>query len=178
MQVSIAVKHIIDSGVTSLLDLDEPGWRAVFGTGKPIHGGRRLFASVSCKFVLDTRMRLQHLLIVDDPWADQYPCDTWDLRLLGITEGRVRYLRLGAIAQPWLRELAKRWCRWRLARGLSPDTVGGNLAGVADFAAHLHIHHGHNDGHDGSARGGPSDLTRERIESWLAGGRRRGHIGG
>ena len=28
-------------------------------------------------------------------------------------------MRFGGIPQPWLKDLAKRWCRWRLATGLS-----------------------------------------------------------
>jgi integrase len=169
VQVSIAVKHIVDSGVTSLLDLDEPGWRAVFGTGKPIYGGRRLFASVSCKFVLDTRMRLVQLLIADDPWADQYPRDSWDLRLLGIVEGRIRFMHFAGIPQLWLRQVTKRWCRWRLARGITPGTVARNAIGMACFGQHLAVHM--------AAQAGPDQLTRERIESWLATGPLRDHVG-
>jgi integrase len=168
--VTIAVKRLADSGVVSILDLDEDGWRTFFGTNRRIYAGKRVYASVSLKFVLDTRIRLQRLLIAADPWADQYPRDVWDLRLLGITAARLRFLRFGAIPQPWLRELARRWCRWRLARGLNPDTVHGNLTGVSSFAAHLA-------GHAGPAAE-PADLTREAIESWLAGGRPTGHISG
>lgn len=168
--VTIAVKRLADSGVASILDLDEDGWRTLFGTNRRVYAGRRVYASVSLKFVLDTRIRLQRLLIAADPWADQYPRDTWDLRLLGITTAGLRYLRFAGIPQPWLRELARRWCRWRLARGLSVDTVHGNLLGLTSFAAHLasHTH----------AAGGPATLTREAIEAWLAGGRPAGHIGG
>jgi integrase len=169
--VTVAVKRVADSGVGSLLDLDEPGWRRVFGAGRRIPSGQRNYASVSLRFVLDTRQRLQLLLIADDPWADQYPRDTWDLRLLGVgSELRLRWLRFDHIPQTWLRALTKRWCRWRLGRGLSPATVGGDLAGMTSFAHHL------------AARtpreGGAADLTRERIEEWIATRPSRGHVGG
>jgi len=168
--VTVAVKRLVDSGVTSVLDLDEDGWRTFFGTNRRIYAGRRRYASVSLRFVLDTRIRLQQLLIAADPWADQYPRDVWDLRLLNITAAGLRFLRFADIPQPWLGELARRWCRWRLAKGLSPDTVHGNLRGVRSFAAHLGTHAG--------PTAGPGELNREAIESWLAGGRPTGHIGG
>lgn len=169
LQVTTAVKHIIDAGVSSLLDLDEPGWRQVFGAGRRIPCGQRNYASISLRFVLDTRQRLIQLLIADDPWADQYPRDTWDLRLLGIPAGQPRLMHFAGIPQPWLRQTAKRWCRWRLARGVTAETVARNAIGLAGFGQYL------------AARGGPetqpADLTRERIESWLATGPLRDHIG-
>lgn len=157
-----AVKRVAEAGVASLLELDEPGWRRAFDAGqRRMPSGRRDYASVSLRFVLDTRQRLQQLLIAEDPWADQYPREVWDLRLLGIgPESRVRRLRFDGIGQPWLRDLVKRWCRWRLGRRLSPQTVHGNVAAMTTFAQHL------------AARirldGGPADLTRERIEEWIA----------
>jgi integrase len=168
--VTIAVKRLVDSGVVSILDWDEDAWRTFFGTNRRIYEGKRLFASVSLKFVLDTRIRLQRLLIAGDPWADQYPRDVWDLRLLGLTAAGLRYLRFGGIPQPWLRDLTRRWCRWRLARGLSVGTVHSNVLGMTSFATHLATH--------ADLAAGPATLTREAIEAWLAGGRLAGHIGG
>ncbi|ROO59112.1 site-specific recombinase XerD [Micromonospora sp. Llam0] len=169
LQVTTAVKHIVDAGVTSLLDLDEPGWRKVFGAGRRIPCGQRDYASVSLRFVLDTRMRLIQLLIADDPWADQYPRDTWDLRLLGIPAGQPRLMHFGGIPQLWLRGVAKRWCRWRLARGVKASTVARNAIGVACFGRHLAAHAG--------SQARPADLTRERIESWLPTVAVRDHVG-
>ncbi|RQW98745.1 site-specific recombinase [Micromonospora inaquosa] len=168
--VTLAVKRLADAGVTSILDLDEDGWRTFFGTNRRIYEGKRLYASVSLKFVLDTRIRLQRLLIGDDPWADQYPREVWDLRLLGVAAAGLRFLRFGGIAQPWLGELARRWCRWRLAQGLTVSTVHSNLLGLTSFAARFAAHAG--------PAAGPEQLTRQEIESWLAGGRPAGHIGG
>ncbi|MBN1173222.1 MAG: tyrosine-type recombinase/integrase [Micromonosporaceae bacterium] len=165
LQVTTAVKHIVDAGVTSLLDLDEPGWRRVFGAGRRIPCGQRDYTSISLRFVLDTRMRLQQLLIAEDPWADQYPRDTWDLRLLGIPVGQPRWMHFSAIPQPWLKDTVKRWCRWRMSRKLSTGTVVRNAIGIAAFAGYL------------DARAAPADLTRERIEAWLATGPLRDHIG-
>ena len=131
-----AVRLARESGVESLLDL----------------------TATEC-FLLDTRFRLEAILIEDDPWADQYPRDSWDLRLLGMRNGQVRHLRFEPIAQPWLRDLAKRWCRWQLSRGLSPVTVAAYLAGCRRFARYLE---------QICPGAAPEDLTRTRIEAWLA----------
>ena len=39
------------------------------------------------------------------------------------------FLRFAAIPQPWLRDLAKRWVRWRLSTGLCLDAGGGRPPG-------------------------------------------------
>lgn len=169
LQVTSAVNRIAGSGVVSLLDLDEAGWRAVFGAGRRLPGGQRDYASISLRFVLDTRQRLIELLIAEDPWADQYPRNTWDLRLLGVPAGQPRFMHFGDIEQPWLRDVTKRWCRWRLARGTKAHTVARNAIGVADFGRHLVAREGPD--------APPSRLTREHIESWLATSPLRDRVG-
>jgi integrase len=149
-----AVNLARTSGVESLLDLTTAEWNMRLG------GARlRSFGSMARCFLLDTRFRLEALLIEDDPWADQYPRDSWDLRLLGMRSGQVRHLRFEPIAQPWLRNLTKRWCRWQLSRGLSPVTVTAYLAGCRRLAGYLELT---------CPGAGPEGLTRTRIEAWLA----------
>jgi integrase len=144
-----AAGWVRESGVSSLLDLSEEQWRDRVGHGQSVSVLARVF-------ILDTRFRLQLLLIGDDPWADQYPRGEWDLRLLGIDSEDVRRLRFGPIPQPWLRDLAKRWCRWRLSRGIAPVTVRTDLAALHSLARHL------------PATAGPGSLGREQLEGWLA----------
>ena len=50
-------------------------------------------------------------------WDVEYPRDVWRLRNLGIDSPHA-HLRFDRIPQPWLRELAKRWARWRLGTGI------------------------------------------------------------
>lgn len=151
--VVTAVNWVRNSQVDSLLAWSQAQWRDHVAA----HRGSMEIAARA--FLLDTRFRLEALLIAADPWADQFPRDVWDLRHLGITHPEVRYLRFGRIAQPWLAALAKRWCRWRLARGLSPSTVAIGLAGVAALAVHLQ---------QAAPDAQPYDLSRARIEAWLA----------
>ena len=46
-------------------------------------------------------------------------------------------LRFDRIAQPWLRELGKRWIRFRLCGGRNVGTVVGNLAALTRFSEFL-----------------------------------------
>ena len=56
-------------------------------------------------------------------WDAEYARDTWRLRRLGIECEDRATIRFGGIPQPWLKTLAKRWARWRLATGLHPATA-------------------------------------------------------
>lgn len=150
-----AVTWAARAPVVSLTDWSEDRWRDYVAPAGP--GGQRHGHNVvAFRFIADTRFALEHLLIADDPWADQYPRETWDLRHLALAEGEARYLRFGGIAQQWLSELVKRWCRWRISTNISVNTVANNLRSLTHLARHL------------PPNAAPADLTRTRIESWLA----------
>ncbi len=53
----------------------------------------------------------------DNPWDLEYGRDVWRLRALGIHNVNRAHLSFAEIPQQWLKELAKRWARWRLATG-------------------------------------------------------------
>ncbi|MEV8632644.1 tyrosine-type recombinase/integrase [Streptosporangium sp. NPDC051023] len=151
--VVTAVNWVRRLGVTSLLDYTEGEWRQQLGSH------RHAFDVIARVFLLDTRFRLEALVMDGDPWADQYPRDVWDLRHLGFQNEDARHMRFSLIPQPWLRELAKRWCRLRLSKGLAPVTVARDLVNCTAFATHL-----------AAAVPGaqPEDLTRSRLEAWMA----------
>ncbi|MFD8532266.1 tyrosine-type recombinase/integrase [Streptosporangium canum] len=151
--VVTAVGWMRRMGVSSLLDHTEAEWR------ERLSGHRNEHDVISRVFLLDTRFRLEALLIGDDPWTDQYPRDTWDLRHLGHGNNEVRYMRFGLIPQPWLRELAKRWCRLRLSKGLASTTVARDLVNCTAFAEYFA---------KTNPDAKPEDLIRSRIEAWLA----------
>ncbi len=146
-----ASRMIRAAGVSSLLDLDDQAWRAATTKGRPGDQGPR-------SFLLDTCFHLRGLLI-EDPWADQYPRAVWDLRVLRLDRG-IRYLRFDGITQGWLREAVKRWCRWRLSRGLAPATVNRDRHACRQLSEHL----ARVGGHDVA----PAVLTRQVLESWFA----------
>jgi len=70
-------------------------------------------------------------------WEAEYPRDIWRLRNLGICDGPTARLHFDRIPQPWLRDLVKRWTRWRLATSLSAGTAGRGVRALARFGALL-----------------------------------------
>lgn len=153
--VSSAVRLLENSRMESLLDLTYEEWHQHLG------GDRlRSFNSMARNFLLDTRFSLEVLLIEDDPWSDQFSRDIWDLRLLGFPAGSgIRRLRFGPIVQPWLKDLVKRWCRWRLSQGQALSTVSRYVAGCVLFSCYLT---------QMGTISSPEDLTRLHLEGWLA----------
>ena len=127
-----AVRHARAVGVTSLLDLTEQQWR---------HSARSQ-ASQSALFLLDARDALESLRD-GTGWEIEYPKDVWRLhKLPGITIPAGRpcpraRLRFDRITQPWLRELAKRWTRLRLACGLSIGAARGGVDALTCFGRFL-----------------------------------------
>jgi integrase len=77
-------------------------------------------------------------------WEVEYPREVWRLhRLPGLTRSPGKspharmHLRFDRIAQPWLRDLVKRWARLRLSSGLSPGTVQSDVHGLIRFSTFL-----------------------------------------
>jgi integrase len=71
------------------------------------------------------------------PWDVEYDRDVWRLRKLGI-DGRHRaHLRFEEIPQPWLKELAKRWARWRLTTGQVAEAAAVGIRAVTRFGVFL-----------------------------------------
>jgi integrase len=118
------------SGVLSLLDWPMPRWVEYFDANHGAqHGQNGQFAFL--------RYAYQHLedLHCGSGWESEFPRDVWELRRLGI-EGRKR-LRFDGISQPWLRELAKRFARWRLSIGRSPIQTYVDVQAVTRLARFL-----------------------------------------
>jgi integrase len=127
-----AVRHVKAMGVTSLLDWSEQQWRR--------SAGSRALESVL--FLVDARDALESLRD-GTGWEIEYPRDVWRLhKLTGITAPAGRpcphaRLRFDRIAQPWLRELAKRWTRLRLVSGLSIGAARAGVDALICFSAFL-----------------------------------------
>lgn len=108
------------------------------------------------RFTLDSLEDLQHGV----GWDSEYPRDVWRLRRLGYQDATLAHLRFDTIDPPWLRDLAKRWLRWRLSTGLSITQAGKDVLGLRRFAAFLADTH--------TACPTPAALDRELIERYLA----------
>jgi integrase len=118
------------SPVASLLDWPIERWVEFFDANHSAkHGqnGQVAFLRYAYRCLED--------LLCGSGWEAEFPRDVWELRRLGI-EGRKR-LRFDGIPQPWLRPLAKRFARWRLSIGRSPNQAYIDTQAVSRLARFL-----------------------------------------
>jgi integrase len=149
-----AVSAATAAGVTSLLDWDEDQWRRHRAPGV------RTFKSASPARALIIYARRQaEGLAFGRGWDAEYPRDTWRLRNLGI-DSHAATIQFAGIPQPWLKDLAKRWCRHRLASGISAGEPARAARIIARFGAWL----ASPDVNVTSAAG----ITRPLLERYLA----------
>ena len=124
--VMIMVRTLAASGASSLLDRTEQEWRKEFG-------GKRSNAAALLAW---SRRQLTDLA-EGTGWEAEFPRDTWQMHRLGF-EGR-RVQDFSGIPQSQLKDLAKRWIRWRLSTGLGLDAGGSRpLLALTRFARFLH----------------------------------------
>ena len=118
------VRFLAATGVTSLLDRSESDWRRQIGRPAPKDANQRALLVYARRKVED--------LADAGGWEAEYPRDTWLLRRLGFPGDQV--LNLTDIPQQWLRDLVKRWVRWRLGTGLGLEAVRRGLLALTRFA--------------------------------------------
>ena len=70
-------------------------------------------------------------------WDREYGRDVWRPGELGITDRGIAHISFTGIPQPWLKDLAKRWARWRLSAGQVAETAALSVRAVGRFAAFL-----------------------------------------
>jgi integrase len=147
--VRAMITWLAGSGAGSLLDHDERGWR----DSCPPQSARSRHAVT----LLVHAHRKVTTLAEGEGWDNEYPRDTWMLRRLGIDSERGT-LQFAGISQPWLKDLAKRWTRWRLSTELSAVTCYSGIQAITGLSATL------------AAAGitGPGQLDRDVIERHLA----------
>jgi integrase len=148
-----AVSFTAGAGVASLLDWDEDRWRQ----HKPPPGEPGMFATTPRSLIIYARRQIEGLAF-GHGWDVEYPRDTWRLRNLGIQDP-IAHVRFGGIPQPWLKDLAKRWCRHRLAVGLKPGSPARGARVLAHFGSWLA-------GQDENAS--IETVTRPLLERYLA----------
>jgi hypothetical protein len=127
-----AVGFLAASEMVSLLDHTEAQWRALAEAELPRDPAAGRFVIYASRRVAD--------LAEGRGWETEFARDVWLMRRLGGPGNQT--LDFTGIPQPWLRELAKRWLRTRLAAGLNLETVRRGLRSLTGFAAfceRLHI---------------------------------------
>jgi integrase len=146
LMVNNVVRVLAASGASSLLDRTEQEWRKPFGKGRPN----------AASLIVWSRRQIVDLA-EGSGWDAEYGRDTWHMHRLGFT---VRHtISFAGIPQPWLKDLAKRWIRWRLSTGLGLASGGERpvhtLAHFGSFLAARDIT-------------GPAEVDRTVIEAYLA----------
>ncbi|MGH3633241.1 MAG: tyrosine-type recombinase/integrase, partial [Mycobacterium sp.] len=100
-------------GVTSLLDRSPESWMAYLG-----FSSERGY--IERRFLLDAIGYLRDL-VEGVGWDAEFPRDVWLLRRLGFP-GRDTRFGFTGVEPVWLRQLTKRWARWRLSTGIAVAT--------------------------------------------------------
>jgi hypothetical protein len=122
------VRFLTGVAESSLLDLSEEQWRTRIGRPAPKDSNPRALLAYARRGLED--------LVIGTGWTAEYPRDQWRLRRLGVTDTD-RTLVFDQIPQPQLRELAKRWARWRISCGLGYVAVRRGITAVTRFAGFL-----------------------------------------
>ena len=121
------VRMLAEADVASLLDHDEHAWNERVPSLINDNRARGLFG-YAYRAIAD--------LAEASGWEAEFGRDVWRMRRLGYDGDRT--LRFGGIPQPWLRDLAKRWIRWRLSSGLGLEAGGGRpVVVITRFARFL-----------------------------------------
>ena len=152
-RVKAAIKLLGEAGAWSVLDRSPEAWSLLASSW-----GWRDLGCIA--FV-----RYAHALVADldgEPApTDEYERDTWDSRRLGIPTRPPNYrISFGAITQPWLKEAAKAWARFRLATGRAVTTVAQDVLGLAWFSRFL--------AKERLRARGEAVIARPLIESYLS----------
>jgi integrase len=125
--VMLLVRALAAANVSSLLERTEDEWRTQIGRPAPKDSNMRALLIYARRQVAD--------LVEAGGWETEFGREVWQMRRLGFT-GNQR-LDFTGIGQPWLRELVKRWLRWRLAAGLGLEAARRGLRALIRFARFL-----------------------------------------
>jgi integrase len=131
MEAQRAVNFTANAGVTSLLDWDEDKWKH----HKPQASWQGASVTAPRSPIIYARRQAEGLAF-GRGWDVEYPRDTWRLRNLGIKDPAA-HVRFGGIPQPWLKDLARRWCRWRLSTGISAGQAARGARVITRFGTWL-----------------------------------------
>ncbi|MBA2322744.1 MAG: tyrosine-type recombinase/integrase, partial [Pseudonocardiales bacterium] len=122
--VMALVRLLAATNAGSLLERTGDQWRTQIGRPAPKDGGPRALLIYARRQVCD--------LADAGGWEAEFDRDVWQMRRLGFTGNQ--QLRFTRIPQPWLRDLVKRWLRWRLGTGLGLTVASRGLLALTRFA--------------------------------------------
>jgi integrase len=143
------LRYLAQTNATSLLDHSAEYWIAATRLGGT--STVRAFVRFAVECVLDARD--------GTGWDSEYEADVWRLARLGLSVSRRARLEFRPITPTWLRQLAKRWMRWRISCGLALGQIRKDMVSLTRLARHT----------PALARSaGSQRLDRTAIEQYLA----------
>ncbi|MEV0754240.1 tyrosine-type recombinase/integrase [Streptosporangium sp. NPDC050280] len=153
--LELVVRLAAASGARSLLQWSKEVWDEKFHAFTPrAHGNANAIPLGFLRFARRKVDDLAHGL----GWEAEYERDVWDLHRVGI-HAQSRRVRFDAISQPWLRQLVKRWARWKLTTDVSPVHVARSVTHLGRFATFLQ---------EGGKVQVLAQVNREMIERFVA----------
>jgi integrase len=132
--LAVVLRVAARSGASSLLNWPQATWDAKFAelTPRTVSNAN----AIPLGFLRFARQRIDDLAH-GQGWDAEYPRDVWDLHRVGIVHHQARRIRFDRIPQPWLRDLVKRWVRWKLTTDVSPVHVARSTTYLVRFALFL-----------------------------------------
>lgn len=140
----------VDITTVSLLDHPMQDWLARLPAGA-LTTSPRAFLGYAIRCLLDVRD--------GTGWDSEYPRDVWLLRRLGVAAGHGARLDFTPVQPRWLRDLAKRWCRWRISCGIGLGQLRKDLIAIARLSRLTP---------ELTSSPGPTVLDRAALEAYLA----------
>jgi len=142
------VKFLASCDVASLLQMSEQQWRTRIGRPAPKDSNPRALLVYAHRKIED--------LADAEGWDAEYPRDIWRLRRLGFDGNQT--LNFETIPQQQIRDLAKRWLRWRLSAGLGLEAARRGLRALTRFTRFC----------DRAGVTGLAGIDRPMLERYLA----------
>ena len=142
--------HLAASGAGSLLERPLAEWLAGLPAAAALHTPRA-FLGYAIECLLDLRDGAG--------WDSEYQRDVWRLRRLGVSGHDGARLDFTAVQPVWLRDLAKRWCRWRMSCGVGLGQLRSDrlaIVRLSQFTPGL------------ASSSGPGVFDRAVLEAYLA----------
>jgi integrase len=159
-----ALRRVRESGISSILDRDDEYWYQLARSRRRTPDsekfrGRYEALVVYAREVVET-------LRDGRGWEVEYQRDIWrvwqlpDVKTSAARPNRRGRLRFDRITQPWLRDLGKRWVRWRLVSGAAVATAYSDVLALTRFSEFLAA--------VVPGVGGLTDVDRALLERYLA----------
>jgi integrase len=154
------VRWVLDEGAESILERGEAHW---VGSAKRRFAHRKVRSNPLAwwRFVRQCALRLQAQESGEQVWDwDTWPTDQLDVDARWAHQP-VRRIYFSEIDPLWLRELVKRWARWRLMSATkSPASISCSTSSIRRFCRWTQA--------SGIALAGPAAITRDLLERYRA----------